>query len=280
MTSSTRLSTIQSIYNKRAPKYDDEGGFHPAQAADFLKWMDLKSGQQVLDLCCGTGAITVPAAGIVGPSGKVVGVDISGDSLSIARSKAEKKNLNVRFFQHDIAALDELDELEKGSFDIVTCASAFVLFEDPESVVKGWAKLLKTGGKIIFDVPTWNSMVGGWVLNVIGHKLNMPVVYDRTRVDSIEKVKALLIDAGLDDSETFVSESYNDKELDAQDAGDMFEEIVGRKGWFEEVYAGFKDPAKKGPAKEMFCQEMKKLADNDGKILEEMKFTMAVGKKV
>lgn len=135
-------------------------------------------------------------------------------------------------------------------------------------------------GTSIADSETLSSMVGGWVLNIVRHKLNMPVAYDRTKVDSVEKVKALLKDAGLDDRETFVSDSYNDKELDAENAGDMFENIVERKGWFEEVYAGLKDPDMKGPAKEMFCQEMKRLADKNGKILEEMRFTIAVGKKV
>jgi ubiquinone/menaquinone biosynthesis C-methylase UbiE len=162
MTSSTRLSTIASIYNRRAPNYDNEGGFHPAQAADFIKWMDIRPGYRVLDLACGTGAITIPAARIVGPSGKVYGIDISGDSLSIARSKAEREGLDstsLEFLEHDIAALDELGELEEGSFDVISCASAFVLFEDPENVVGGWKKMLKTGGKMIFDVPIWNRFV-------------------------------------------------------------------------------------------------------------------------
>jgi ubiquinone/menaquinone biosynthesis C-methylase UbiE len=271
---------MEAIYNKRAPAYDNESGFHPTQAADYIKWMDLQPGQRVLDLACGTGAITIPAANLVGPSGKTIGVDISGDSLTIARSKSEREIVNATFFQHDIAALDELDELEEGTFDVISCASAFVLFEDPGNIVKGWAKLLKIGGKMIFDVPTWNSMVGGYLLNVVGHKLNMPVAYDRTKVDSVQKIKALLIEAALDERETFVSESYNDKELDAKDAGEIFEDIVSKKGWFEDVYAGFRDPNKKPIAKEMFCQETKKLAENNGKMLEEMRFIIAVGKKV
>ncbi|KAG0650215.1 Demethylphylloquinone methyltransferase [Hyphodiscus hymeniophilus] len=280
MTSSTRLSTIEAIYNKRAPGYDSEGGFHPAQAADYLKWMDLKPGQHVLDLACGTGAITVPAAELVGSSGKVVGVDISGDSLVIARSKAEKKGISVAFVHHDIAHLDGLEEIKEGSFDVISCAAAFVLLEDSASAVKGWAKLLKVGGVMIFDVLTPNSMVANWVLNVVGDKLNIEVNYGRTKLDSVKKVKALLTEAGLDDSDTFVSDSYSEKEVDAKDPGGMFEDMVGRKGWSESVHSGFLDPARKPLAKEMFCKEIEKLADKDGKILEEMKVIMAVGKKV
>ena len=91
MTSSTRLSTMKAIYDNRAPAYDNEGGFHPAQAADYIKWMGLKPGERVLDLACGTGSIAIPAAKIVGPSGKVIGVDISGNSLCIARSRQQMR---------------------------------------------------------------------------------------------------------------------------------------------------------------------------------------------
>jgi ubiquinone/menaquinone biosynthesis C-methylase UbiE len=154
-------------------------------------------------LACGTGPITIPAAKIVGPSGNVVGVDISGDSLSIARSKADKEGLNVQFIHHDIAALHEIKEIQEGSFDIITCASAFVLLEDPVAVVKGWATFLKVGGKLIFDVPTYNAMIGGWVMNIVGQKLGIPMAYNRNNLDALEKVRPLLIGAGLDDSEMF-----------------------------------------------------------------------------
>ena len=194
--------------------------------------------------------------------------------------KAANETLNVTFLQHDIAALDELDDLKEGYFDVISCASAFVLFEDHRNVIKGWVKLLNGSVKLIFDVPARNSMIGGWVLNVIGHNLRMPIAYDRTRLDSAEKIKALLREAGLNGSDTFLSESYGDKELDIENAGVIFENIVGRQNWFEDVYADFKDPAKKPLAKKMFCQEMKKLADKDGKVKEEMRFIMAVGKKL
>lgn len=62
MAFSTRLSMIQSIYDGRAPKYDSEEGFHPALAADYLRWMNLRPGLRILNLARGTGATTIPAA--------------------------------------------------------------------------------------------------------------------------------------------------------------------------------------------------------------------------
>jgi cyclopropane fatty-acyl-phospholipid synthase-like methyltransferase len=48
----------------------------PAQAL-LLRMAELEEGERVLDLACGTGLVTLPAADAVGPSGEVVGTDIS-----------------------------------------------------------------------------------------------------------------------------------------------------------------------------------------------------------
>ena len=269
---------VQSIYDARASKYDSEGGFHPAQAAEYLKLMNITPGLKILDLACGTGAITIPAARGIGPSGKAIGVDISGDSLVIARLKAEEENLNIKFIRHDIAALHEVKELE-GDYDLITCASAFVLLQNPVAVIKGWARLLKSEGKIIFDVPASGSMIVGYVLNIVGNKLKIPLPFNQTTLRSLDAVKQLVAEAGLEASECFTTQSYGDTVLVAENADEMFEGIVSRKEWFGGVYTGFNNPALKEVAKEMFSLEMKKLADEDGRIKEQLTFNMAVGKK-
>lgn len=278
MTSPTRLSMVQSIYDARALKYDSEEGFHPKQAADYLRWMNITPGLKILDLACGTGAITIPAARDIGPSGKVIGVDISADSLAIARLKAERENLNIKFIRHDIAALHELEELE-GDFDLITCASAFILLQDPVAVMKGWARLLKSEGRVIFDVPASGSMIVGYVLNIVGNKLKVPLPFNQVTLRSLEAVKQLLAEAGFEASGCFTTKSYGDTVLVAENTDEMFEGIVSRKEWFGGAYAGFNAPTVKEVAKEMFSVEMKKLADEDGKIKEQLKFNMAVGRK-
>jgi ubiquinone/menaquinone biosynthesis C-methylase UbiE len=174
MTSPTRLATVESIYDARASQYDsEEGGLHTTQAADYLRWMDLSPGLKILDLACGTGGITIPAARAIGASGEIIGVDISGAGLAIARSKAEKENVEVKFIHYDIAALHEVEDIKDEFFDLITCGSAVALLQHPGDAVKGWAKLLKKGGRMIFDVPTWDSMITGYVLNVVANKLDV-----------------------------------------------------------------------------------------------------------
>lgn len=199
-------------------------------------------------------------------SGKAVGVDIGGGSLAIAKVRAERDNLNIKFIYHDMAALDEIED-RAGDFDVITCASAFVLLQDHVAVMKSWARLLKPGGRVIFDVPARSSMIVGYVLNIVANKLKIPVPFDQMTFRSLEAVKQLLAQTEFEASGCFATESYKDTVLTSGKADEMFEGIISQKEWFGGVYTGFSNPAVREKAK-FFSMEMKKLADEDGKIKE------------
>ena len=110
--------------------------------------------------------------------GKVYGIDISGESRSIAKGKAAKEGLDIKFVQHDITTVQNVSEIEEASFDVMTCASAFVLLENQGQTVKRWARLLKKGGRLIFDVPTNDSMIRGLVLEKVAQELEVPLIYN------------------------------------------------------------------------------------------------------
>ncbi|KUJ07286.1 S-adenosyl-L-methionine-dependent methyltransferase, partial [Mollisia scopiformis] len=217
---------IRDRYDQRAPTYDQETGFHPKQAADYIKWMSVQPGFKVLDLACGTGAVTIPAARDAGPSGTVIGVDISPVSLKIAREKALKEGLKINFVEHDIENVEglEADGIEERKFDIVTCASAVPVLEHTAEAVKGWAKLLKKGGTLIFDVPSGGTLIKNVLLDRVAQDLKVPL-FNHSLTDSTDKVRKLLTDAGLDASGTFVTEAYEGsmEELDVKKADETFE---------------------------------------------------------
>jgi ubiquinone/menaquinone biosynthesis C-methylase UbiE len=284
-----RLQSIRSIYDARAPTYDHEtgpDGFHPRQAADYVKWASPTPGSKILDLACGTGAITIPCARLAGPSGTVIGVDISPASLEVARGKVEKGGLgNVKFVEGDITDLAsewaEKEGIREGIFDVITCASAFVLVENQESVVKSWAKLLRKGGKVIFDIPTRDSMVKGLALERITEKIGIARSYMREGIDSEEKVRALLTGAGLDDGDFFVSESYGKGEiLGVEVAGDMFDQMVKEKKWFRGWYDELEKPGMMERARKLFCEEIENITQGEGQVISWLKFYMAVGTKM
>lgn len=58
-------------------EYDKDNDRHPKLAAELVDRASLQQGWNVLDIACGTGLATYPAAEAVGPEGSVTGIDLS-----------------------------------------------------------------------------------------------------------------------------------------------------------------------------------------------------------
>src|SRR5262245_38645331 len=105
------------------------------------------TGQSVLDVGCGTGAVTIPAKIKVGNTGTAAGIDPDPAMISVARQKAKHANLDVDFRVGVIESLPFAD----ASFDVVT--SSLMMHHLPENLrVKGLAetfRVLKSGGSVL-----------------------------------------------------------------------------------------------------------------------------------
>jgi arsenite methyltransferase len=110
----------------------------------------------VLDLGSGSGRDAYALAQLVGPTGEVVGVDMTAEQLAVARAYTEWhrkkfgfKKSNVRFLDGYIESLGDLG-LEPGSFDIVISNCVINLSPDKPAVLAGVHDLLKPGGEMYF----------------------------------------------------------------------------------------------------------------------------------
>lgn len=115
----------------------------------------LLEGCRVLDLGCGSGRDVYALAQLVGPTGEVVGVDMTDEQLAIAEKyKPFHSDTfgydNVRFLHGYIERLDELD-LEPGSFDVIVSNCVVNLSPDKDAVMCGVQRLLKVGGEFYFS---------------------------------------------------------------------------------------------------------------------------------
>ena len=115
----------------------------------------LLAGCRVLDLGCGSGRDVYALAQLVGPSGQVVGVDMTDEQLAIARQHqnyhADKFGYcNVQFLHGYIERLDDLG-LEPGSFDVIVSNCVVNLSPDKDAALAGVKKLLKPGGEFFFS---------------------------------------------------------------------------------------------------------------------------------
>lgn len=114
----------------------------------------LRPGCSVLDVGCGTGAITAGIARAVKPEGHVVGVDRDEGLIEIAGTEhAEIENL--QFECRDATALEY-----RAQFDIVTSARVLQWIAEPRSVVENMKKAAKRGGEVV--VLDYNHVQNQW----------------------------------------------------------------------------------------------------------------------
>ncbi len=102
-------------------------------------------GQIVLDLGSGAGLDSLLAARRVGPTGRVIGVDLCVEMITKARTNAERVCLKNVDFVH--ARIEELP-LENGSVDVVISNGVFNLCPDKPKVLAEVIRVLRPGGRL------------------------------------------------------------------------------------------------------------------------------------
>ncbi|NDR58646.1 class I SAM-dependent methyltransferase [Aliiruegeria sabulilitoris] len=114
----------------------------------------LNLGGKILDVGCGSGASAIPAAKAVGPSGRVVAVDLSEQLLTLGREKAAMNGLrNLEFVCRDMTTLD----YPRRSFDAVVSSLSIFFVEDMDAQIRKLWSLLRPGG--ILAVTCWGQNV-------------------------------------------------------------------------------------------------------------------------
>lgn len=128
-------------------KYLEEG------ALEFFNRLDIPAGTRLLDVACGAGQLTIPAAqrGI-----KVVGLDLAANLIAQAKAKSVLEGLNIEFLEGDAEALPFQD----ASFDAVLSLIGSMFAPRPELVVSEMIRVCKPNGKIIMGNWTAEGHVG------------------------------------------------------------------------------------------------------------------------
>jgi ubiquinone/menaquinone biosynthesis C-methylase UbiE len=146
-------------WNLASVDYESLWQVHLADAQyALLELASLAAGERVLDVACGTGLVTFEAATAVGPSGYVLGVDLSDRMVDSAERQARNRRLsNCRFSRMDAEALTMPD----ASFDVALCALGLMYMPDPEQALREMSRVLRPGGRVSLAV--WGERSNcGW----------------------------------------------------------------------------------------------------------------------
>lgn len=160
----------EKIVHGRLSAWRDTAGFSEATARDKAKQLEIRAraedetsardeylrllgvgpGEQVLDVGCGSGAVTRAMARLVAPDGRATGLDASPALLAFARQYAEEEapGQSIDFREGDCRSLPFPD----ASFDAVLAATVLSHVPDAERALAEMVRVTRPGGRVgVFD---------------------------------------------------------------------------------------------------------------------------------
>jgi ubiquinone/menaquinone biosynthesis methyltransferase len=141
---------IRNIFNSIAPVYDELNdklsfGQHRVWKQMTVKWSQAKPGDTCIDLCCGSGDLSLRLARRIGKTGKVYGVDFSTELLAVAKQRAKNQYPQppITWIEADVLNLP----FDDNYFDAATMGYGLRNVTDIPRCLQELHRVLKPGAK-------------------------------------------------------------------------------------------------------------------------------------
>lgn len=146
---------VVAVFEQVAERYDNSSmRFFPFCADRLIAHLRPRSGDKVLDVATGTGAVALAAAQAIGPQGRVQAIDLAENMLQAAVANLQRSGLtNVDFHLMDAESV----EFKSRYFDCVTCSFGIFFLPDMQAGLASWRQVLKPGGRVMFTSFTANA---------------------------------------------------------------------------------------------------------------------------
>jgi ubiquinone/menaquinone biosynthesis C-methylase UbiE len=118
-------------------------------------YLDVHAGQRILDAACGLGDVAGLLARLVGPTGQVIGVDLSETMIRAAQARLQGAELPVEFRVADIMALD----FPPATFDRTRAARVLEHLPHPRAAVRELVRVTRPGGLVVLQEPDYDTFV-------------------------------------------------------------------------------------------------------------------------
>jgi ubiquinone/menaquinone biosynthesis C-methylase UbiE len=113
-------------------------------AVDLVARVEVRRGDGLLDVACGTGVVARAAAERVGSGGRVVGLDLNSEMLAVARSFPKVGAVPMEWCEGSALALP----FDAGEFGVVLCQFGLQFFPDPLAALREMRRVLAPAGRV------------------------------------------------------------------------------------------------------------------------------------
>lgn len=117
-------------------------------AERLLETVDVREGDRVLDVACGTGIVARRAAPRVGPSGSVSGLDINDGMMAMAEDTASDIQPPIEWRLGDATDLP----FAGGAYDVILCQQSLQFFDDVSAGLREMHRVLAPAGRMALSV--------------------------------------------------------------------------------------------------------------------------------
>ncbi len=113
-------------------------------APTLVDLADVRPGERVVDVACGTGVVTRLVAARAGATGRVIGLDISGAMLAVARA-LPNRGMPIEWLEASALEIP----LPKAAFDAVLCQQGLQQFPDRPAALGEMRRILTVDGRLV-----------------------------------------------------------------------------------------------------------------------------------
>jgi SAM-dependent methyltransferase len=143
----------KAVWEAMAAGWERERAYLWGVSRHIGEWLvanlDVRPGQTILELACGTGDTGFAAAPLLGPTGRLILTDFAPAMVAAARRRGAELGLtNVEYRVMDAERMDLAD----GSVDGVICRWGYMLMANPAAALKETRRVIGRGGRLCFSV--------------------------------------------------------------------------------------------------------------------------------